>query len=175
MRLLRRFAPRNDCFIKALTINWLKNGQKVKNKDRYTSIIWAVFGLYIAFEGYRLELGTFYDPKPGFFVFWAGIILSSLSIALFLQTFFYQKEEEKILWKGVRWSKGIKLMASLFVYAVVFPWLGFISSSFLLLLFLLKGLQPMRWQVALPLSSITITLFYLIFEVFLGFHFPGAF
>jgi putative tricarboxylic transport membrane protein len=96
-------------------------------------------------------------------------------MALFLQTFFYQKEEEKILWKGVRWSKGIRLMVSLFVYALVFPWLGFISSSFLLLLFLFMGLQPMRWQVALPLSFMAITLFYLIFKVFLGFHFPGAF
>jgi len=150
-------------------------------KDRYTSIIWAALGFYIAFEGYRLELGTVNDPKPGFFVFWAGIILSSLSIALFLQTFFYPREakeegrEEKILWKDLRRSKGIKLMASLFIYALVFPWLGFISSSFLLLLFLFMGLQPMRWQVALPLSCITITLFYLIFKVFLGFHFPGAF
>ncbi len=147
-------------------------------KDRYTSIIWAAFGLYIAFEGYRLELGAVNDPKPGFFVFWAGIILSSLSIALFFQTLFYPKEEgaeEKILWKDLQRSKGIKLMASLFIYVLVFPWLGFISSSFLLLLFLFMGLQPMRWQVALPLTFITITLFYLIFEVFLGCHFPGAF
>jgi putative tricarboxylic transport membrane protein len=150
-------------------------GEKVKNQDRYTSIIWTAFGLYIAFEGYRLELGAFYDPKPGFFVFWAGIILSSLSMALLLQTFFSPKEEDRILWKGVRWSKGVRLMASLFVYALVFPWLGFISSSLLLLLFLFKGLQPMSWQVALPLSFITITLFYLLFEVFLGFHFPGIF
>jgi putative tricarboxylic transport membrane protein len=155
--------------------SWPGNAKKVKKKDRYTSIIWAAFGLYIAFKGYRLELGAFNDPKPGFFVFWAGIILSSLSMGLFLQTFSYPKAGERILWKDVRWSKGLKLMASLFVYVLVFPWLGFISSSFLLLLFLFKGLQPMKWQVALPLSFLTMALCYLIFEVFLGFHFPGAF
>ena len=55
------------------------------------------FGLYITFEGYRLELGTFHNPKPGFLIFWARIFLSALSLALFIQTLFYSKEEKNAL------------------------------------------------------------------------------
>lgn len=144
----------------------------MKENDRYTSIIWTALGLYVAFEGYRLELGTFHNPKCGFLIFLAGAILSALSMTLFIQTFFYSKEEKKILWKGLQWSKGIRVMVSLFVYALTFRWLGFILSTFFLLLFLFKGIEPMKWRIALLLSSISIILSYLIFEVFLEFRFP---
>lgn len=147
----------------------------MKKNDKYTSIIWAVFGLYIAFEGYRLELGTLHSPKPGLLVFWAGIILSILSVMLFIHTFSYTDKEEKILWKGVNWPKGIQLMVSLFVYALLFRWLGFILSTFSLLLFLFKSLGRMRWRIAILFSFISITLSYLIFEVFLEFRFPRGF
>lgn len=144
----------------------------MKKEDRYTSLIWATLGLYISFEGYRLELGTFHEPKPGFLIFWAGILLSMLGMVLFIQTFLYSGEEKKPLWKEVQWPKGIALMISLFVYALTFRWLGFILSTFFLLLFLFKGLEFMRWKAALLISSLTIILCYLIFEKFLEFRFP---
>ncbi len=37
----------------------------MEKSDRYTSLIYAAIGLYIAVEGYRLELGTLRAPKPG--------------------------------------------------------------------------------------------------------------
>lgn len=144
----------------------------MKNNDRYTSIFWAAFGLYIAFEGSRLEMGNFRNPEAGFLVFWAGIILAGLSIILLIQTFFGSQENGKSLWKGVKWSTGIKLMVALFIYTIVFQPLGFILSTFLLLLFLFKGLEPQRWGVALLLSVISITALDLLFGVFLEFHFP---
>lgn len=145
----------------------------MKKNNLYTSIIWAAFGLYITFEGYRLGFGTFSAPKSGFLLVLAGIILSGLSIALFVQTFVSkQKEETRTLWKGLQWRKGIKTMAVLFVYALVLRWMGFLLSSFLLLLFLLKGLEPQRWRVAILISVVSVAVCYLIFGVFLESQFP---
>ena len=141
--------------------------------DRYTSLIWGLFGLYVAFEGWRLQLGTIYQPKSGFIVFWAGVILFGLSMTLFLKAVLTKNEEEvKPLWRGRNWPKGGKVMAALFAYALVFRLAGFLISTFFLLLFLLKGLEPQRWRVAIVIAVVTIALCYLVFVIFLESQFP---
>ena len=144
----------------------------MKKTDRIQSLIWGIFGLYIAFEGVHLKLGTPRAPKPGFLIFWMGIIIMILSAAFLLQSFSAVREEKKIRWKGRQWPKGVMVMLALFLYAAVFHWLGFILSTFLLLLFLFKGLEPQRWGIALLLSAVTITICYLVFSVFLELQFP---
>ncbi len=143
--------------------------------DRYTSLIWGAFGLYIAFEGWRLQVGIVQQPQPGFMVFSAGVILFVLSMVLFLKAILTKTEEEtKNLWKGRNWSKGVKVMAALFVYALVFRPAGFLISSFFLLLFLLKGLESQKWWVAIAITVVTISLIYLVFVVLLEFQFPAG-
>jgi hypothetical protein len=144
----------------------------MQKNDRLTSLVLAVFGLYIAFEGYRLGLGTLHKPKAGFLVFWVGMILAGLSIALFIQTFSPPVGKKKDLWKGVRWTAGLKLIGALLVYVLIFKWLGFILSTTLLLLFLFKALEPHRWATAFLFSIVTTILCYLIFGVFLELQFP---
>jgi putative tricarboxylic transport membrane protein len=144
----------------------------MEKSDRYTSLIYAAFGLFIAFEGYRLELGTLRTPKPGFLVFWGGIALFILSLVLFIQTFLPQETEKRTIWKKVRWRKATKLTAALFFYAIVLRWLGFLLSTFLLLLYLFKGLEPQRWRVALILSIVATALCYWVFGVFFELRFP---
>lgn len=144
--------------------------------DRYTSLIWAAFGLYIAYEGYRLTIGDLHEPKSGFFVFWAGIVLSILSVILFFHTLLLkEKGTKESLWKGLQWPKGIKFMTLLFVYALVIKWMGFLLSSFLLLLLLLKGLESLRWRTSLIISIITTALCYLVFGFLLESQFPTGF
>jgi putative tricarboxylic transport membrane protein len=144
----------------------------MKKTYRIQSLIWALFGFYIAFAGVQLKLGTPRAPKPGFLIFWMGVIIMILSAAFFLQSFSDVREEKKIRWRGRQWRKGIVLMLVLFLYAAVFHWLGFILSTFFLLLFLFKGLEPQRWGIALLLSAVTITVCYLVFSVFLELQFP---
>ena len=144
--------------------------------DRYTSIVWGILGIYIAYEGYRLKLGTLKNPQCGFLIFWTGMILSGLSMILFLQTFIQpmNRKMEKSLWSGIDWMKGMKMMGALFIYALVFRWLGFIPSTFLLLLFLFKGIEPQRWSTSLILSLATIAVCYIVFGVFLELQFPSG-
>ena len=144
----------------------------MKKTDRIQSLVWGLFGLYIAFEGVQLKLGTPRAPKPGFLIFWMGVIILILSAAFFLHSFSAVPEEKKIRWKGRQWPKGIGLMLALFLYVAVFHWLGFILSTFFLLLFLFKGLEPRRWGIALLLSAATLIICYLVFSVFLELHFP---
>lgn len=146
----------------------------MKKIDRLTSLFWAAVGLYIAYEGYQLKLGTLGNPDSGFFIFWTGLILTGLSLVLFSQTLLRPKEAKDhwVLWEGSRWIKGAKMIISLLLYTAVMKWLGFIMSTFLLLLFLFKGLEPQKWPVVLILSAATTGICYYVFGVFLELQFP---
>jgi len=146
----------------------------MKPRDRLTSLFWAGVGLYIVYEGYQLKLGTLGSPNCGFFIFWTGMVLTGLSLVLFSQTLLWPKEakDRQTLWEGSRWSKGAKMMTALLLYALLFKGLGFIVSTFLLLLFLFKGLEPQKWRVAFILAAATTTVCYVVFGVFLELQFP---
>jgi putative tricarboxylic transport membrane protein len=144
----------------------------LKSNDRITSLLLALLGLYVAFEGYSLKIGSLQDPKPGFMVLWAGILLAGLSLLLFMKTFRSQEALRESPWKGFQWQKGLKIVVYLIVYVAVFKWLGFLISTFALLLLLFKSLEPQRWSVALLLSAVTTILCFLVFGYFLELRFP---
>jgi len=144
----------------------------MRNQDRLTAILLGAFGAYIAFEGYHLELGILQKPKPGFLVFWVGMILSGLSLLLLIHTFYYPEAEKTSLWKGVKWQRGFKMILFLTIYILVFQWLGYLISTFALLLFLFKSLESQRWSLAFLLSIVTTILSFIIFSYFLEIQFP---
>lgn len=146
----------------------------MNKNERYPSIVWTAAGLYFAFEGYQLGMGTFKNPGCGFLIFWAGIILAGLSLLLLIQTFFSvdPKKEKQEIWEGLQWHKGIYMMVSLVIYALVIKWLGFILSSFGLILFLSKSTKSQKWAVALSFSAITIAVCYIVFVVLLEVQLP---
>lgn len=144
----------------------------MKNNDRITSLLLALLGLYVAFEGYSLKLGSLQNPKPGFTVLWAGIILAGLSLSLFIKTFRSPEAIGISPWKGVQWQKGLKIIVYLIIYVFVFHWLGFLISTFTLLLLLFKSLESQRWSIALLLSVVTTILCFFIFGYFLELRFP---
>ena len=144
----------------------------MRNSDRIQALLWALFGLYIIYEGLLLKLGTGRAPKPGFMIFWVGVVIVILSVLFFLGTFAAPEQEQKALWRGVRWFRGAKLMAALFLYVAVFQALGYILSTFLLLVYMFKGLEPQSWRNALLFSAATVAICYLVFGVFLELQFP---
>ncbi len=139
-------------------------------------MVWAAIGFYFVFEGTRLKLGNLHSPGSGFLVFWTGLTISGLSIALFFSTYFKKGEEgTKVLWENVQWSKTIKLMASLFAYALLFKWMGFLLTTFLLFLLLFKGAENQRWRFVVVSAGITALSSYLIFGVFMEVQLPRGF
>jgi putative tricarboxylic transport membrane protein len=144
----------------------------MKKNDRITSLLLALLGLYVAFEGYSLKIGSLQNPKPGFLVLWAGIILAGLSLLLFIKTFRSPDAISISPWQGVQWQKGLKIIIYLVMYVAVFKWLGFLISTFILLLLLFKSLESQRWSIALLLSAVTTILCFFVFGYFLELRFP---
>jgi hypothetical protein len=105
-----------------------------------------------------------------------GVIFGILSFLLFLQSFrkLHQKEEEAFWPNPQRGVKMTYVIISLILYAIGMSYLGFFFSTLLLLVFLLKGIDPQRWSLVLVVSILGTIIFYAIFKYWLDVPFPAG-
>jgi len=145
--------------------------------QRMGSIFWLIIGIYVVIAAYRLGLGRLYKPGPGFIFFLAGVLLTILSSIDLLGDFIRKPEMDKdkegvSIWRGFRWHKVLLVLAGLIVYVILFNTLGFFLSTFLLMFFLFKAVEPTKWWIAIASSLITALISYALFKVWLKVPFP---
>ena len=141
------------------------------------SIFWLVIGVYTAVNAYRLGLGRFRQPGPGFIFFLAALLLIILSSIDLGMTFIGKPKTDKNkknepIWLGVQWQKVLLVLAGLLIYAYIFNYLGFLLSTFLLMIFLFKAVEPTKWWKSILGSLITILISYGVFKLWLRVPFP---
>ncbi len=149
----------------------------MKTNNLVSVIFWLVIGVYVAISAYRLGLGSFRQPGPGFIFFLASSLLIILSTAEVLTIFAgkskREKDEgEKPIWLGLRWRKVLLVLLGLSIYVYIFNFLGFLVSTFLLMIFLFKAVEPTRWWISILGSLITILITYGVFTLWLNVPFP---
>jgi putative tricarboxylic transport membrane protein len=153
-------------------------GAEVKHRDIISSIFWLSIGLGVCYGGYNLEIGTLQDPGSGFLFFWLGIIMMGLSLSILIGAMKERAvpgELKRVLWTEIRWRKIVSVLIALFLYAYVFSFLGFILSTFLMLTFLFKAVEPQRWSWAILGAIISTLTAYGIFQLWLGSQLPKGF
>lgn len=147
---------------------------------RVGSAFWMIIGVYIGIGAYRLGLGNFHQPGPGFIFFSAALVLTILGAIDFVVSFIGKPEKGggktgKPIWSGVRWPKVFLVLSGLSLYTYLFNVLGFLTSTFLLMVFLFKAVEPTKWWVSIVGSLITILFSYGIFQAWLKVPFPQGF
>jgi len=146
--------------------------------DRLSSIFWFLMGLYVCFHAYKLGLGKLHEPGPGFIFILAGVLLSILSIINLLGTFFKKVKENgtlKRLWSGLKWKRVFIVLIGLCAYIFFFNLLGFLLSTFLLLIFLFRIGESVKWWIAILTALITVSISYALFKLWLKVPFPKGF
>ena len=78
-------------------------------------------------------------------------------------TFFPQKDSLKRL---------VIVLFVLFMYSLSLVYLGFLITTFLFMILLLKFLEPQRWTTTLMIAFLTSISAYLLFEIFLKVQLP---
>jgi putative tricarboxylic transport membrane protein len=142
--------------------------------DRISGPFWFIFSVFISYESYKLGLGALRHPGPGFFFFWTGIVIASLSLVVIVRSFKKRPGEEAIPSIFRKWiiTKLVLVLISLFLYALLMEWLGFLIVTLLLFIFLLGAIEKKRWPIVVLVSLIVTALSYLIFEVGLQSQLP---
>lgn len=145
----------------------------MKKYDQIASIGWLFFALYICVESLRMPLGYWRDPGPGFLPLGAGICLGILSAVAHFQARRRNQKEDRGSWYSKKKVKSLALiLAVLFGYAIFLEPLGFLLTTFLLLLLLFRFVDPQPWKVAIGGSALASSLSYAIFELWLKTQLP---
>jgi putative tricarboxylic transport membrane protein len=137
--------------------------------DRSSSVFGLLFGGYVVTEGFRLGLGGLHQPGPGFFPAVAGIFLIFLSAFLFFRSVLPTSRAMGRMARGEEERPWLVVyaLAGILVYALIFEWLGFILSTFLLVTFLLRLLNPRKWWTTLLTAGVISLSAYAVFDVLL--------
>ena len=148
---------------------------KQQNGDQLSSLLLILFSLFVCIGSYRYSIGTLHKPGPGFFPFWGGLILGLLSFSHFLiVTTKRRKEirESEPVAPGKRWKNLILPLVVLFAYPSFLPVIGFLLTTFLFIVVLLRFVEPVRWSMILKVAIGVTIVSYFIFQYWLKMQFP---
>ena len=139
------------------------------------SLFWILIGAGVAFHSWRLGLGRLHQPGPGFVFFVTAlllIILGSIDLAVSRRRKSGPEQTEEGIRLGPRWKKVVLVLAALSIYGYFFEIVGFYPSTFILMVFLFRAVDPTKWVTAIVASGITIAISYGVFEMWLQVPFP---
>jgi hypothetical protein len=145
----------------------------MKNNDQRSSLIWCAIGLSIVLYSGKYGLGTLSSPGPGFVPFLTGMAIGGLSLVVFLQQWREGKKERlKDLWAKKDWPTMLKVMGALVLYAIFLKSLGFLLTTFFLIVYLFRIIESMAWRKVLIGAILTAFGSYVVFEVWLEAQLP---
>jgi putative tricarboxylic transport membrane protein len=143
-------------------------------KKTYTvaNLIWLALSIAICIESWRLHIGGFHQPGPGFLLFFAGALLGIFALISLIQSMKERKHRGPGTWAGVNFLRLGLLVGVLFLYTILLPKVGFLLGTFLLLLFLFRVVEPYRWRKVFFASLLTIGVIYGFFVIILESRLP---
>ena len=140
------------------------------------AILLAGFAGWLLLEANKLVFGTIRVPQTAFFPKVLASLLLVLAIALLVQVLRQPNGGEssaKIEPEG--WIRIGATLATLIGFAVVLEWLGFLLSTFLLMVLLLRAIEPQNWLRVFVIALATSLIAYLIFSWLLNIPLPTGF
>ncbi len=76
------------------------------------------------------------------------------------------------LWKGLQWGKVVAVLCALFIYPLILVKLGYVISTFGLMLFVTVIMERSRvWRHGIS-AALIVVCSYLLFDVFLDVKLP---
>jgi hypothetical protein len=141
--------------------------------ERTAFVFWLVLSLCFCIESRRLGIGSVNAPGPGFFPFWASLVVGLLAFVLFLQ-----ERRKKLIRDEEPLSKGKNLRNIIYAYLFLFGYAGLLDKigvflcTLLFLGFCLKVLGAKKWKITIWFSLSVAVLAFMVFDYWLAIPFP---
>lgn len=135
----------------------------------------ASVSIFLLFEAGRFNFGTLRVPQTGFFPKTLVTLLLLLSLVLLVQALrdkAIERRAGKIPAEG--WFRIGATLATLVGFALVLEWLGFLLSTFLLMVLLLRAIEAPQWSKVIVVALVTALVSYGIFAWLLGVPLPAG-
>jgi putative tricarboxylic transport membrane protein len=142
--------------------------------DRISSLFALLLALYVLKEGIGYDIGGLHHPGPGFFPLFGGLVLGIFSVILFLRSVLVKSKpvDSKVKEETGKPLLLIYAVVGLVVYTFILEPVGYILSTFLLLVFFLKLFEQKRWWVEIVTAGIISSASYILFAVLLKSELP---
>jgi putative tricarboxylic transport membrane protein len=147
----------------------------MRKNDLISSLFFLVCGLLIAAASLRMHVGRLGEPGPGYLPLIVGVLMTLLSVALFIRALRLKTAEQAVAVIGLNRKERFKVIAtslSLILYAVAFKTLGFVFVTLALMVFLFKVIGGLGWKASVSGPILMTLFFYLLFQVWLKVQFP---
>jgi hypothetical protein len=146
---------------------------------KHEAIFWIALGAFISFLGWRIKIGNFHGPGPGFFALAAGLALIVIgTLMLFSKTLSNAERgadsdtHHDSPAGGFLKRRLVPTMALLVAYAAFLNLVGYILCTFLVMWGLFYDWGKNRLVNAFLASVATTGVTYLIFETWLRTQLP---
>lgn len=139
------------------------------------SLILAGLAGLILYEASQLAFGSIRVPQTGFFPSILAILLLFFSIALLVQTCRQAGGtggEQPI--KNEAWTRISITLAAMLGFALVLETLGFLLSTFTVMLLLLRVIEPQKWSKVIVVALATALVSYFLFARLLNIPLPAG-
>lgn len=142
----------------------------VKHRDVIGALLFLGLGLIGLFFSYRLDRGTVANPGAGFLPFNLSMLLVALSLHLFFRSWRAPSATDE--GGRTRWKRLGLALAGLVAYAYVVNPLGFVISSILVLVLLLRFVEERPWALTLSIAVSFPVVLYIVSVKYLSVPLP---
>lgn len=143
-------------------------------REQLGGFFWLAISVFVCSESIKSEIGTLHAPGPGFLPFWSAVLLGIFAIVTIVYGFVKKQSAGRIrdLWTGLQWGKVIVILFVLFLYPLVLVRLGYLISTFGLMIVATVVMDRSRiWRHGIS-AVIIVVASYLLFDVFLDVKLP---
>jgi putative tricarboxylic transport membrane protein len=125
---------------------------RLNNSELWGGLIGLALGGFVIWSGLKLKLGTVNDPGAGFVLFYTGILMCLFATAIITSALTEGGPTFGSRWANTRWTKPVIVIALLTAFAFSLNTFGFLLSSIPLMVLLLRLIDPVRWQLTIPIA-----------------------
>lgn len=146
--------------------------------DRWASLVGIVLGFILIFSSLRYEIGKWNEPGPGFMPLGSGMLLVALCAVYGFQSRTAKREDYKKTespWPQKNRGRLVAVILALFLLTFLLEPLGYLLSTFFLMTFLFRVIEPEKWLVTIFKSALSVLITYIVFEKLLMVQFPKGF
>jgi putative tricarboxylic transport membrane protein len=147
----------------------------VRNYDLGSGLLCLLVGLGFVAGGVKMGLGSLNLPGAGSFPTVIGGILSALSLALLIKAALGKNQamEKQRFWKEKSsWVKVSLSLLSLIFYMIFLDFLGYVTTTIILIFFLLKFVGKKGWGISIVMAVLVSLGTYALFKMALGVSLP---
>ena len=118
------------------------------------------------YDSVRLGSGWAADgPRPGYFPFYVGLLICIASLVNVARALLLRGEKNRPFVERGQLRMVLTVLIPTAIYAALVTWIGIYAASVLFIAFFMIWLGKYAWWNAVPVSVVTMVVFYVVFEI----------